>query len=957
MNDAIRQFQDFLAEKGLGRPDIIPDGIIHRFHIDGDKAASENGAYKFHSDGIQAGYFKNWRTGQDGTWCAMGHDVMTQAERDIYSNFLTKAKADDTKARAEEQREAAQRARDVWEKAAPLGEGQSHPYLVKKGVKPHGDVRLDNGRLVLAVLHAETGELQSLQHIDAIGGKRLFKGGRKSEGIILVHGDIKEASLIALVEGYATGCTVAEAMGCPADLAVEATVDAGNMPRVAAMLKARRPSAQFIVCGDNDRKTEAENGKNPGREAAEKAASLTGGRAVFPPAGEAENVDWNDYAANHGLDSAREALTVWAENPSSFHGDLAEWARQNFMDVSEAQEDIYSDGEKVLVRKTACPVCQKEASLNHGASHRVEYVHAEQDDQCELKNWVALRSYFEPSFKLFVEESAKKNPLPKEVVETGETVETGKAPSGTTPKDSRERVVVSTCEARTADRAVAILHKETELFQRGGSLVRVVEGDAGPSILDAKAPWLRDALSRQARFVRLKVYKDGSTDEVPCLVPEWLVSIVLERRGAWPGVRNLRAVVETPIFLPGGRILTEPGYDPDTGILFKGRPVNLDVPSHPTRADAEAACATLFDIVSDFPFAEAPSPEAHRAAWLANLLTLAARFAIDGPVPFFIYDASLRGSGKGILSTLTSIIALGHPTPTSQASGDQEELRKNLLPLVSSGKRMVLLDELGQGFGGRFWNNLVTAWPFYSDRILGKSEVMTAPAFTVWMCTGNGVTLAAESTRRAIPIRLEPLTDKPEDRTGFKYPDLIHHVHEVKGRLLGAALTILAAYHAEGCPCADRPPLGSFESWSRIVRNSVLWITGEDPVSTQRTMASMLDEHDAAAATVIRHAAQTFTGQFSAKRFLESAVEDDIRFALDILRSGRQRREDLTVKGVGRVLNKLRGRVSEGKRLMVSGDSSLKTFYIVPVNQSCAECAEKKPSQGNEFLQFVEALK
>src|SRR5690606_41043849 len=63
--------------------------------------------------------------------------------------------------------------------------------------------------------------------------------------------------------------------------------------------------------------------------------------------------------------------------------------------------------------------------------------------------------------------------------------------------------------------------------------------------------------------------------------------------------------------------------------------------------------------------------------------------------------------------------------------------------------------------------------------------------------------LAADTTRRIIHIRLDVLEEKPEERTGFKHPELLTWIRQNRPRLLTAALTILRAYCNAGMPRQD----------------------------------------------------------------------------------------------------------------------------------------------------------
>jgi hypothetical protein len=51
---------------------------------------------------------------------------------------------------------------------------------------------------------------------------------------------------------------------------------------------------------------------------------------------------------------------------------------------------------------------------------------------------------------------------------------------------------------------------------------------------------------------------------------------------------------------------------------------------------------------------------------------------------------------------------------------------------------------------------------------------------------------------------------------------------------IAAALTIVRAYLAAGCP-NQCPPLASFGDWSRLIRSSLVWLGYVDPVDTMES--------------------------------------------------------------------------------------------------------------------------
>ena len=49
---------------------------------------------------------------------------------------------------------------------------------------------------------------------------------------------------------------------------------------------------------------------------------------------------------------------------------------------------------------------------------------------------------------------------------------------------------------------------------------------------------------------------------------------------------------------------------------------------------------------------------------------------------------------------------------------------------------------------------------------------------TIFFATGTNLQYVGDLARRVVPIALDPQMEKPEERTGFTYPDLLAHVAE-----------------------------------------------------------------------------------------------------------------------------------------------------------------------------------
>lgn len=292
---------------GITPPDeIIADGKLHRFHVEGDRHGSKNGAYTLHLDGVPAGYFENFKTGAKTTWKANGGEWrMDQASK---RRIEEGGKKRQTEIETRHRRKAIE-ALLLWRQATQCVE---HAYLARKGVKAHGHgLRVGDWRkwlqgpsgwrqitipgALLVPLFDETEKLWNLQAIfpethPELGRDKDFMGGRKA-GLFFPIGEPSETILIA--EGYATGATVHEMTG----FRVYVAFDRGNLKPVALTVRKLHPDARIIIAADNDRHTPG----NPGLTDATAAALAVEGLVSAPqfPEGVAGS-DWNDYAAWRG---------------------------------------------------------------------------------------------------------------------------------------------------------------------------------------------------------------------------------------------------------------------------------------------------------------------------------------------------------------------------------------------------------------------------------------------------------------------------------------------------------------------------------------------------------------------------------------------------------------------------------------------------------------------------------
>jgi hypothetical protein len=486
-------------------------------------------------------------------------------------------------------------------------------------------------------------------------------------------------------------------------------------------------------------------------------------------------------------------------------------------------------------------------------------------------------------------------------------------------------IVIDVDEERVNDEAVAALATHPEVYRRGSELVQIATdpGRPGkavrrqpgsPRIVILKPATIREMLASRACWLRWEQKK-----LVPIHPPGWSVAAVAQRAG-WPGVRLLEAVVETPVLRADGTVLEAPGYDAETGLYFKPPEIGFPpVPVEPTKDDAIRARDLLLDVVVDFPFAT----PAHKAAWLSGVLTPVARHAFDGPTPLTLIDGNLRGVGKSLLCDTFGLIVTGRPMARMPHVDKDDEMRKRITALAIAGDPMILVDNVAGTLGGPSLDAALTSVE-WKDRILGESRTITVPFCAIWYATGNNVVLGADTVRRCLHVRLETPEEKPEERSGFQHPNLGRWIAEIRTTLVTAALTLLRAYFVAGAPDQALPTWGSFEGWSQLVRNCIVWLGLADPGGARKGLAESADR-DAALIQLMIEGLDALTGEqgkseFTASQIIAAANRSDAAgFRYESLAEAVATMADkagkITPNSVGNRLAQIRNRVVDGKRL------------------------------------------
>lgn len=389
--------------------------------------------------------------------------------------------------------------------------------------------------------------------------------------------------------------------------------------------------------------------------------------------------------------------------------------------------------------------------------------------------------------------------------------------------------------AQMSEIARPIVYTQGDMLTRLGreNLDDEIKRSADQIVLVAvSAGWSRVHFTDVAQFMK---YSAKADDWINTSCPAELVNVWMNM-GDWPDLRPLDAIARAPFVRADGSICDTAGYDTRSRALFIPSMAFPRVPDSPSRSEALDSLSRLLTPFDEFPW----YTEGSRSAFAAHILTEAARLALDR-VPMFWYTAPDAGTGKTMLSEAAATIVHGSEPAVRPWVQDGDELRKTLFASLLAGDRSIAFDNVPTGYKARapeLCAFLTSA--IWKDRKLGVSETHAVPNKCVVSASGNNVTPVSDLARRCLVVRLDANSERMQERR-FKIPNLRGHILANRAELLVDALTVIKAYHSRSGIDPDiaariyaATPLPSFESWSALVREPLIWLGLPDPCDTQK---------------------------------------------------------------------------------------------------------------------------
>jgi|GEM_PF-537820 len=402
----------------------------------------------------------------------------------------------------------------------------------------------------------------------------------------------------------------------------------------------------------------------------------------------------------------------------------------------------------------------------------------------------------------------------------------------------------------------------------------------------------------------------------------------------------LKAITKSPTLDRNGKVLATAGYDPKTQIYGDFDPDEFpSVSNNPSDSEVATARETLRAVISEYKFETknicgdtnnfgSPSQNAFSTAksvMLAAMLTSVCRAALP-TAPGFIFDAVVAGSGKSKLASICGVMATGSkPAVTTQGKTEEED-EKRLGATLMAGDPVILFDNITRPIDGDLLCSLMVE-ESVSIRPLGRSEIIKLPVASLITFTGNNVSVRGDMSRRLLVCRVNPGVENPE-KSVFPF-DPVKKALEMRAELVWAALTIMRAYAAHlesrGERVKVKEAMGSFEEWSLMVREALIFAGCADPVDTREAIVAGDTEKDEfvqlldlweqsigsseRTATELRGLPDEWDENHPARNIADDLVDHLVTM------TGRTK---FNSRSIGRLLSKYRDRIVDGRKLTSS---------------------------------------
>lgn len=358
-------------------------------------------------------------------------------------------------------------------------------------------------------------------------------------------------------------------------------------------------------------------------------------------------------------------------------------------------------------------------------------------------------------------------------------------------------------------------------YASGSGLLRIVKKAFGGITTElVNEQTLRTFLSASINWER----KGRDNLWIRCDPPQGVVKALLfgqDRHHLQP----LNGIARQPYFGEDGALITRPGYDPGTGVYGAFDPSDYRGLENASRDYAEPAMDYLNHLLDEFEF----ETDADRSAALSAIFTAVVRPALS-VAPAFNITATTSGSGKSYLADIIALFAgPDEPYRVSYPTG-ADEAGKLIVTVLNEKPAAVVFDDMQTNWKPFGAINRMLTSPTTTERMLGTNRSATVPTRALFLGTGNNIEPERDLRRRVVSIRLAPRHETPALRSFRNDP--VGVMKSDRARAVACVLTIISAFRAAGEPMAACSPVGTYDEWSRLCRQTLIWMGLPDPAQS-----------------------------------------------------------------------------------------------------------------------------
>jgi len=416
--------------------------------------------------------------------------------------------------------------------------------------------------------------------------------------------------------------------------------------------------------------------------------------------------------------------------------------------------------------------------------------------------------------------------------------------------------------------AIEDFNDPPNIFIQNGRIIRIRSDENSAAYIETLKPvGIKHILSLSCNFVRNTA--DGGVNIAP---PDDVCENVLHYDDL--PLPTLRAIVETPVLQSNGEMTTEPGYNDDSQLFYK--PVNglvfPETPKKPSKDQTQKSIDRLTKLLEGFPFDSTSSV----ANYYALLLTPLIRHSFESCVPLAIIDSPQMGTGKSLLCDTISIIMQGSIKAKITAPRTPEEWRKIITSILSRGATVIDLDNVEFDLRSPDLASALTT-NVWTDRILGKSEVVSIPQRATWIANGNNIKLGGDMARRCYWIRIDAKTSRPWMRKGFRIKDFMRYVKKNRAAILSCLMIMINYWVSQGSNYPKEfNQIGGFSDWSKTIAGILYACEVPDFLGNLDEMYSQLDEENREWEAFLVEWHKNFQDSISTTELLE-AIESEAK--------------------------------------------------------------------------------